>query len=610
MSGIIPKETVEAIRDACDIVDVIGSYLSVRRAGSAFKALCPFHNDTHPSLHINPSKQIYRCFVCEAGGDVFQFLMDYDKVDFATAVRLLADRCGIRVETDPAEARKREDKDVLYRLHDAIAAYYTSILEEGDAGAPGREYLERRGIDRKTAAAFRLGYAPDGPPLALAWGRKHGFGREQLVRAGILAVSDRGDGSTYDKFRGRLLFPITDETGRITGFSGRILDESRSPAKYLNTPETPIFQKSRILFALDRARKAMVDSGRAIICEGQIDTIRCHMAGFAETVGLQGTALTPEHARLLKRYADSAVFVFDSDKAGREASVRSAEVFLAAELSVRIAVMTPGEDPDTLIRKQGGDAFQALLEGALSPASFLVRALREHLPADDAQAAVKIARRALDLIRCSPSALLRDQLLADTARELGVSEDSLRSDMNRRLQARRGRPTARAAEGAAAAPAHPPDEVAALECLALVPEVADLARAYLPGEAFTDPACRRIAEELLRPGGSAEALSKALAGEEDATVKLAARVQMPEPRRGGETSPEDAFRDLVIRLNRKWIERRRAALRESLSDDVGPARVELHNLTLDLNALREALLLHDWEKAEPILDLHRAAAGR
>ena len=326
MAGMVSKDVIDQIRNALDISDVIGSYIQVKRAGHVAKALCPFHKEKTPSFHINPARQAFHCFGCGAGGDVFKFVMMYENVDFPTALRMLASRSGVAVHFDDDRAGKAKDgpaKDELFAANEEASKRFQKELLQSAAAAEARAYLQKRSLDIPVWKEWSIGYAPDGWDfLSGAAGPRGGAKLKVLEVAGLLSTNEKGN--QYDRFRDRVMFTIRDELGRAVGFSGRILKaDDKAGGKYVNTPETPVFRKSRILFGLDKAKREILDAKQALLVEGQIDCIRCHLGGFKNAVASQGTAFTEEHARLLKRYADHVVIVLDADAAGLTFEVQS-----------------------------------------------------------------------------------------------------------------------------------------------------------------------------------------------------------------------------------------------------------------------------------------------
>ena len=365
MAGTISPATLERIRAASDIVDVIGSYLPLKKAGANFVALCPFHKEKTPSFNVNPHRQIFHCFGCHKGGDVFTFVKEYENIGFMDAVRRLADRAKIPLEFDQNPARTAIAPSQGPIAPDSRANRATlAELPAQRSRRPGRPRLS--GQTRRLAGGHQTL-----PPRRRAanLGRHGQLGQKQRLRAcrwskrpGLIRAAREGNDANdyYDRFRGRLMFPICDEQGRVIGFSGRVLSGDEKTAKYVNSPETPIFTKSKIFFGLDKSKRAILDAGFAIVCEGQLDLIACFMAGVQNVVAPQGTAFTDQHARILKRYADEVVLCFDSDEAGQNAAVRSLDHLLASGLAVRVAVVPAPHDPDSFIKANGGEAFRKL----------------------------------------------------------------------------------------------------------------------------------------------------------------------------------------------------------------------------------------------------------
>ena len=603
MPKIISKDVIEQIRNANDIAEVIGSYFQLKRAGGSFKALCPFHKEKTLSFHVNPQRQIYHCFGCGAGGDVFRFVMKYENVDFGTAARILGERVGMRIELSEGGGGGDSNKDQLYKIHEEVAALYQRALREMEEASRARAYLKERELGDDVVRDFLIGYAPDRRDGLVQWSRKKDIPLPLLEAAGL--VSHTEDGQPYDRFRRRLMFSIRDELGRVIAFSGRIMEKDVKLAKYVNSPETALFRKGRVLYALDRARRNIMDARTAILCEGQIDVIRCHIAGFTTAVASQGTALTEDHARLLKRYADSVIVVLDADKAGQDASLRSAEVLLSAGLSVSIAALPKGEDPDSLIRKQGRAGFQKVLDGAQSVLTFHIGVLRAREDLSGEAALMRAAGAVLDTIARAPSAVQRDRLLHQAAHELGIGENALREDLNARLD-RAARPAARAA-AAAATPierkAHPAEELQLAEVVAAFPDTAAVVRHFLNLDILTDPMCRTMLRALTSaPAGQVNLMAE-LADEDEECQRLAAQIQMAPPKIvGGDVSPENAAQDLILVIRRKDLERQRAEIRKRMETATGAERerldAESKQLTLDIKLMQQG-----WDKAASILHL-------
>jgi DNA primase len=432
VAGLISDSTLERIRAASDIVDVIGGYLPLKRAGANFTALCPFHKEKSPSFNVNPHKQIFQCFGCHKGGDVFSFVKEYENIGFVDAVRRLADRAKIPLEldNDPAAQQSRHIKDQLLKIHEEITQRWQSCLANEAAGQLARDYLAKRGVSAEAIKLFRLGAAPEAWDDTVNWAKSKGFDLAVMEQAGLI-IKKEETGRHYDRFRGRLMFPICDEQGRVIGFSGRILTGDEKTAKYVNSPETPIFTKSKVFFALDKSKRAILDAGFAIVCEGQLDSIACYMGGVQNIVAPQGTAFTDQHARIIKRYVDEVVLCFDSDNAGQNAAVRSLDSLLASGLAVRVAVVPAPHDPDSFIKANGGEAFRQLIAGAEGFFDFYLGRLCRTNDITTDKGRLTVVRDMAEAVRKTGNTVLVDKYAQKTALRLGVMPDAVRKEFNK-----------------------------------------------------------------------------------------------------------------------------------------------------------------------------------
>ena len=476
MASSIPDSTIEEIKSRIDLADLIASYgIQLRRAGSSYKACCPFHHEKTPSFNVQPDRGFYHCFGCGESGDAIKFVQRQEGLTFIEAVRRLAERCGVTIEEreDPqAGLRKR-----LLAVHAELAAFYRRCLVEAKEAQRARDYLKSRALDGDVAESFQIGYAPTSSKAMLKWAAKYGFKPEDLEAAGVLLPPRFAGGSWYNRFAGRLVFPIRDKMGRTVAFSCRTLETDKTKmrgGKYVNSSDSAIFRKSEIIYALDKASPRILSAPRreAIVCEGQIDVIRCHACGFDTAVAGLGTSFTKEHVQLLKKSADSVVLVFDADGAGVKAARRTGTEFLAVEMPVRVATLPEGEDPDSFLRTQGAKAFRARLDDAESIAAFLIRVLRagETNPSS-IDAVTRVSRAVLEMVSACPSAVMRASLLAESARLLGLPVSALEDDlaamskMRPSPSARTPPPAERSAEKPAAqqtkrpAPSAAPDDV-------------------------------------------------------------------------------------------------------------------------------------------------------
>ena len=347
----------------------MGSYFPLKRSGAIWQALCPFHQERTPSFRVNPQRQMFKCFGCGVGGGVIRFVMQYENLDFVSAAKKLAERAGIRVEEGLMSAEDEARVSLrrrLLALHAEAADFFHFQLMKKPSAQVARNYLRGRGIGSEVAKSWKLGYAPDGWEIFTTFAHQQGFSDEEMVESGLVKLRDEEQphGEFYDRFRDRVMFPICNDTGEVIGFSGRVLAADAKGAKYINSPETKLFTKGAVLFGLHRSKRALIDKQSAIVCEGQLDLITAFEAGVQNVVAPQGTAFTERQARKLKQYCEEVVLCFDADAAGEKAAERSLGALLASSLAIRVATMPQGEDPDSLIRGRGPDAFRERITAA------------------------------------------------------------------------------------------------------------------------------------------------------------------------------------------------------------------------------------------------------
>ncbi|MCX7712328.1 MAG: DNA primase [Chthoniobacterales bacterium] len=361
--GRISEDSILRIVKANDIVEVIGSYLQLKRVGSNYRSLCPFHKEKTPSFTVSPSKQMYYCFGCGVGGGVIRFLMDYEHLSFVEAVRKLAQRAGISIkeETTGEDTNLRQKRLRLMELHKVAADWFHKFLMDEPSAEKARNFLRDRGIHPPILKSWKIGFSPEKSGLFLTTFQRLGWTIEELVESGICGKSEENC-QIYERFRGRITVPITNDYGEFVGFSARVIDTSFSPAKYINTPETSIFHKSKILFGLDKTKKAIAEAGECIILEGQFDLITAFENGIKNVVAPLGTAFTLQHAILLRRFTSNVTLCFDADSAGQKAVERSLPILLSEGFSVRIMQIPPGDDPDSFLRKEGPANFKKLFD--------------------------------------------------------------------------------------------------------------------------------------------------------------------------------------------------------------------------------------------------------
>jgi DNA primase len=496
---MISPATKEQIRAANDIVDVIGGYIPLKRAGANFVALCPFHKEKSPSFNVSPQRQFFHCFGCHKGGDVFTFVREYENIDFMDAVRRLAERARIPLEMESADGQpqSRHLKDQLLLIHEQITQRWQTALA-GDAAAQiARDYLAKRGVSADAVQLFRLGYAPDLWDDTVNWAKSKHLEPALVEQAGLI-LRKEGSDHYYDRFRGRLIFPICDEQGRVIAFSGRVLSGDEKTAKYVNSPESPIFTKGRVMFGLDKSKRAILDAKCAVICEGQLDLIACFMAGVKNMVAPQGTALTADHARILKRYAGEVVLCFDSDNAGQNAAVRSLDSLLASGLAVRVASVPAPHDPDSFIKEFGGPAFAEIIQNARGFFDYYLDRLcaSNNLATDRGCHAVVLAMS--EAVHKTGSAVLLDTYAQKTALRLGVSAESVRQEFKKAARSSPAPREERPEPEAADVPRPSGKEAGFLRLLLENDSFVDWIAAHLDLEWIEHPIVREMVAERLR----------------------------------------------------------------------------------------------------------------
>jgi len=436
--GTFPSGFLDDVRHAVGIASVVEQHVALKRAGRTLKGLCPFHSEKTPSFHVDEAKGFYHCFGCGAGGDVFKFVMQLEALTFPEAVRAVAEKAGLRVPELRAPSAADDLRERILSINAAAQEVFLAELggQRADARA-AREYLAKRGIGEDIVTGMGLGFAPEswsflGPKLS---GR---FEERELTASGLLAPSTDGR-SPYDRFRGRVTFPIRAVSDRIVGFGGRILGDGEP--KYLNSPETPVYTKGRHLYGLDRARAGIRRTGHAVIVEGYLDCISLHAHGVDQAVAVLGTALTPEQARLLGRFTKKAVLSFDGDTAGQRAAQRSVPVLLAEGFDVRVLELAGGADPDDHVRRVGGPAFQREVEQAEPFMSFLVGMARREHDVTSPTGRVKALHDILPLVVGISDPVLRAELADGAALGLGIRAELVREEVRRMLrQGRSGAP--------------------------------------------------------------------------------------------------------------------------------------------------------------------------
>jgi DNA primase len=574
MAGFLSPATREQIRAASDIVDVIGSYLPLKRAGANFTALCPFHKEKSPSFNVNPHKQIFHCFGCHKGGDVFTFVKEYENIGFMDAVRRLAERAKIPLEFEntPGAQESRHLKDQLLDIHEQLTQRWQNCLANEAAGQVARDYLAKRGVSADAIKLFRIGAAPELWDDTVNWAKSKKFDLDTVEQAGLIIRKEETD-RYYDRFRGRLMFPICDEQGRVIGFSGRILSGDEKTAKYVNSPETPIFTKSKIFFGLDKSKRAILDAGYAIICEGQLDLIACFMAGVQNIVAPQGTAFTDQHARILKRYTNEVVLCFDSDNAGQNAIVRSLDHLLAADLAVRVAVVPAPHDPDSFIKANGGEAFRQLVETAEGFFDYLLKRLCATNDAATDKGRLAILRSMAEALHKTGNSVLLDTHAQKTALRLGVAVDAVRKEFSKAkpqttIVRADGEPddSIFAGEAEAEVPSRPSNlELHLLKLVLVHEELVPWLAAHLDLNWLTHPLARQIVDARLATcehetwHSLTEFLDSCESPEQRSLITEAVADDRKMP------NPDIQLADVTLKLRNQFIDQRLGALMQKIN---------------------------------------------
>ena len=495
--ALFTRDSIDRLRDAIDMVDLVGSKTDLRRVGSRWTGLCPFHDERTPSFSVNPEEKLFYCFGCQAKGDAFGFVEQSEGLDFPEAVELLGDRYGVQLERendDPQAEERRRRKERLMKLLHRTADFYAAYLWQSDEAVRAREYLIGRGLGEEVLREFRVGYAPSAWDRVIVGAQRDGFGPPELVAAGL---AQRGrEGGLYDRFRGRIMFPLADARGRVLGFGARAMAEGRGP-KYLNTSENEIYHKGRQLFGIDHARSHAAKSGRIVVVEGYTDVLALHQAGIRESVAIMGTALTAEQMAELGRAAPLVVLALDADRSGQEAMLRAAQ---HGGVELRAVEMPEGSDPADLLAGGGADAFTKRLEGALAMVQFQIRRVLADADLDTPAGRDRALEEARGLIAATPErTAMRDELVREIADRLDVPAEYVRAP-GRAAAPRFERPAASAPVLPTGASAGEVAFRAEREFLTLCVASGELGQRYLslPSEdQFSSDAMRRAREYLV-----------------------------------------------------------------------------------------------------------------
>ncbi|ACM19062.1 DNA primase [Geotalea daltonii FRC-32] len=428
--SMIPDDKINEVRERASILEIVSDYVSLRKSGANYQGICPFHGEKTGSFNVNPARGIFHCFGCGVGGNAISFIMKIEGLSFPEAVKFLAKRVGVTIEERPrtaTEKRQSDERELLYKINGQAAAFYRQLLLNDPAGEAGRQYLERRGVDSATSEAYGIGYAPDKWDSLTRHLEQLRVPLDLAEKLGL--IKRREGGRHYDAFRNRLLFVIADMHGRPIGFGGRVLDDSLP--KYINSPESPIYHKSEVLFGLNLSKYAMREKGNGIIVEGYFDHLALYQAGIRNVVATCGTALTTGHIKLLQRYANKVYTLFDGDSAGRKATLRSMELFLDEKLPASVIELPPGDDPDTFLKTQGDGAFAGHLAKAKPIFEFFFSELLGQYDSGTVEGKVGTIEALTPHLMKIVNPIERDLYIKEISRKLGVDPRQMQKKIGR-----------------------------------------------------------------------------------------------------------------------------------------------------------------------------------
>ena len=438
MSGIVSQDKISQVREATDIVDLISNYLTLKKAGKSFVGLCPFHTDSAPSFHVYPNDQHYYCFGCQKGGDVFNFLMEMEKMTFKEALEFLAEKSGISLPTTQVDHNREKEKEALFFANRwAANLFYKNLMSP--AGKIALEYIQKRGITQKTIKDFGLGYSLPGWDGLIQQAKKDSVSMEVLFKAGLVIRKDNG--GYYDRFRGRFMIPIVNLYKKVLGFGGRIIVADEKNAKYINSPETPIYHKGYVLFGIYQSRQPIREKDRAIFVEGYTDLISMYQSGIKNVVATSGTALTPNQARLIKRYTENITLLYDADTAGSLAAMRGADIFLDEGLEVNIVTLPSGSDPDSYIQAHGAIKFKEFLEHSFSIIQFKINTLTKKYDSSTSQGTSQIINELLSSIGRIKNSIKQNLAVKEVAEHFRLDERAVMQQLDNIKRTGRIQPT-------------------------------------------------------------------------------------------------------------------------------------------------------------------------
>jgi DNA primase len=549
------NNNLEEIKSRLDVVDVISDYVTLKKAGQNWKGLCPFHSEKTPSFMVNPSKQIFHCFGCGIGGDMFAFLIKYENLSFNEALTILAKKSGVSLRKSQSGTISPGEKEILLSIYrDARIFYQKNLLKNSEAV----RYLETRGIKDRTRELFSIGYAPNRWDDLSSYLKKKGYREEMIKKAGLVIQGSKG---YYNTFRNRIMFPISDQRGTVIAFGGRVMDDSLP--KYLNSPESPIFNKSKVLYGIDIAKGPIKETGFGIFVEGYLDVITMHIYGFSNTAAPLGTALSKEHGKLMKRFTDDVILVFDGDVSGINAAKSGVGILLQSDFNVRVLPLPEGEDPDSFLKKEGKEAFSGFLDRAVSVVDFFaLQKGDKHL----------IVSEALEAISNIPNSVKRGDTVKQLSEKMKFNESDLREQLKKIMKvpyAKRVSVKERSQASESHAASRPMEEIYIVQLIIQFPEKAENIFEIISVDDFCDSTIKSIFKKMKNGFIDYNVLITECAEDErNLLSELLFKTEFDDP--------EKIFMDCCKRLKTK----KRQALLHELQEKIKKAELDNNNILL------------------------------
>ncbi len=580
----IPSSVLEEIKSRHDIVQFISRYVDLKRSGSNYKGLCPFHQEKTPSFMVNPARSMFKCFGCGMGGDIISFLRGMENISFYESIKLLAGESGVdlsQYDSDESEA-ERNEADLLYKLNDEARAFFMDVMNSSMA-KPAQEYLARRGITDRTIKAFSIGYAPWDGNAIINHLRAKQFSDENIVKGGLAIMRDNGE--IVDKFRNRIMVPFQNLSALTCGFTGRVLDDNDNP-KYLNSPETAVFKKGNFLFGLLQARETIRREKALILVEGNFDLLTLFQGGITNTAATSGTALTDKQALLIKRFADKIIVVFDGDKAGQSATAKGLPILLNAGLTVRALTLPKEDDPDSFLRAHGPENFRKYLLNAVDIVDFTIRRLSTENDLSVPENKALLVKEISELLRFVSDPVLRSAFVKAASEKTGLPERAVISGISANKYNRPG-----IKEQPIQTPylSIPPHELRLLELLVLDPQASiALVNQFVHPTDITNPTVRHLLSAIVEKGEFNPSILATLPAE--ATDLVSRIVVGSENSSANEAANREETHDIVLKIKEKSLVKTRSELKLKLKENSADKETlmkEFDSLTAEINKLKE-----------------------